>query len=174
MSKTAALFEGDKLIPACEIYIVYKNLEVLMFKRSIESKIFPGFLIGPGGHIDVDEDPLTAVIREAREESGVILHPADVKLKVLSFHHHLDRKEVWCEYLFRADIDKKQDLKDDIEGNAFWITINDLLKAENVFPPSKHYLDHILSTKSGIKFSSSKWDKLKLVEETTNQFQISI
>jgi len=145
-----------------------------MFKRSSQSKNFPGFLIGPGGHIDADEDPLTAVIREAREETGMVLQPVDVKLKALSFHHHLDRKEVWCEYLFRADIESKQRLIDDIEGNAFWIEIEELLKAENVFPPSKHYLNHILSRTSGIKFSSSKWDKLKLVEETTNQFQLSI
>lgn len=174
MSKPPALFEGDELIPACEIYIVYKNSEVLMLKRSFKSQNFPDFLIGLGGHIDIDEDPLTAVIREANEESGVVLQPDDVKLKALSFHHHLDRKEVWCEYLFRADINSKPKLSNDIEGETLWFTIDELLDNEYVFPPSKHYLRHILSRTSGIKFSSSKWNRLKLVEETTNQVQRSM
>lgn len=75
MKKALALFDGDKLIPASEIYIVYNNKEVLMFKRAKNSKSFLGYLIGPGGHIDENEDPLTASIREAKEETGFILQP---------------------------------------------------------------------------------------------------
>ena len=171
MKKPLALFEGDKLIPASEIYIVYNNKEVLMFKRAKNSKNFPGYLIGPGGHIDQNEDPLTASIREAKEETGFTLQPEHVKLKVLGFHHHIDRKEVWCEYLFRADVDQKQEIKQNLEGSAFWMNIEELLTDKKVFPPSKHYLSHILSKGSGIKFCSSIWQNLNLVKETTAIYQ---
>jgi len=171
MANTKALSDGDKLIPACEIYVVYKNKEVLVFKRSPSYKVFPGYFIAPGGHINEDEDPMTAVIRECKEESGITLSPEQVKLKAVSFHHHLDRKEVWCEYLFRADVDEKQEIKSNTEGEACWVDIDTLLTAENVFPPSKHYFKHILSNSSGIKFSSSSWKDLELVEEVTDLYQ---
>lgn len=87
------LYQSDKLIPACEIYIIYNNQEVLMFKRSMESRNFPGYLIGPGGHIDMNEDPLTAIVRETEEETGLILKPSQIHLKVLSFHHHIIEKK---------------------------------------------------------------------------------
>lgn len=171
MNETTPLYLVDKLLPACEIYIVCNEAEVLMFKRAPDSKNFPNFLIGPGGHIDQDEDAMQAVIREAQEETSVLLLPGQVKLKVLSFHHHLDRKEVWIEYLFRADITTKPELKNDIEGSPLWMSIPDLLQEEKVFPPSKHYLEHILKRGTGVKYSSSIWNNLQLVKETSCHFE---
>jgi hypothetical protein len=37
------------------------------------------------------------------------------------------------------------------------------MKMENIFPPSKYYLKHILDTKSGIIYNSSEWENAKLV-----------
>ncbi len=167
------LYLGDKLIPACEIYIVYQNTEVLMFKRSSSSKDFPNFLIGPGGHIDQNEDALSAVIRETKEETGIILEPTQIKLKVLAFHHHLDRKEVWIEYIFRAAITDKPDTNKNIEGDSVWMDIDDLLKNELVFPPSKHYLPHIFAKDSGIKYSSCNWENFRLLEVACENIQLS-
>jgi len=168
MNTSKHLSDSDKLIPACEIYIVYNNSEVLMFKRSADSKLFPNYLIGPGGHIDEGEDPMSAVIRETFEETGITLTPEQITLKVLSFHHHLNRGETWIEYIFRADVNKKPQTSNTAEGTSLWVDINDLEKSENIFPTLKPDLEHILSASSGVKYSASSWEDFRLVKENTN------
>lgn len=163
MKKTKAkrLHQLGKLIVACEVYIVHQN-KVLMHKRAKSKKKFPGFWIGPGGHVDEGEDVMSAAIREAKEETGVRLKEKDIRLKVLAFHHHLDRKEVWIEYLFRADIPKRQKVISTKEGKSKWIDQNKLMKMKNVFPPSRYYFDHILKDKTGILYNYSQWKSAKL------------
>jgi 8-oxo-dGTP pyrophosphatase MutT (NUDIX family) len=160
------LHEIGHLIVACEVYIVYKG-KVLMHKRAETKTLFPGFWIGPGGHVEDGEDALSAAIRETREETGVMLKPENVALKVLAFHHHIDRKEVWIEYLFRAEIPSNQTIHSTDEGETKWIMIDNLLLLDNIFPPSKYYLKHILDKQSGIKYNSSDWKDAQLVKINT-------
>jgi 8-oxo-dGTP diphosphatase len=156
------LHEVGQLIVACEVYIVFQD-QVLMHKRAETKSKFPGFWIGPGGHVDEGEDVLSAAIREIKEETGVTLHPENVSLKVLAFHHHLDRGEVWMEYLFRAEIPSDQPVHSTVEGETKWIDLKDLISLDNIFPPSKYYLKHILDKKSGIMYNSSQWQDAQLV-----------
>lgn len=156
------LHELGQLIVACEVYIVHKD-HVLMHKRAETKEKFPGFWLGPGGHVDAGEDALTAAIREVKEETGVTLEPKDILLKVLSFHHHLDRGEVWMEYMFRAEILTDQPVYSTDEGETKWIAIDEVMKMGNVFPPSKYYLKHILDANSGIIYNASEWEEAQLV-----------
>lgn len=156
------LHELGQLIVACEVYIVHRD-KVLMHKRAADKKKFPGFWIGPGGHVEAGEDVLTAAIREIKEETGVLLQSDNVKLKVLAFHHHLDRGEVWLEYLFRATMPTEQPIISTPEGESKWIEINELLKMNQVFPPSRYYFDHILNDKPGIMYNASDWRDAQLV-----------
>jgi len=162
------LNELGQLIVAAETYI-FQNNKVLMHKRAENKEKFPGFWIGPGGHVEQGEDALTAAIREVKEETGVIVHPKDVKLKVIAFHHHIDRNEVWVEYLFRANIPAEQEIQHSPEGISEWIGIEDLMVMDNVFPPSKYYFDHILNDKPGILYNSSEWKESKLLRVLSEQ-----
>jgi 8-oxo-dGTP diphosphatase len=45
--------------------------DILLLKRSMQTRIYPGFYNGVGGHIERDEDPLSGAIREIREETGL-------------------------------------------------------------------------------------------------------
>jgi 8-oxo-dGTP diphosphatase len=159
---SSKLHEVGQLIVACETYIVYQG-KVLMHKRAETKAKFPGFWIGPGGHVEEGEDVLSAAIREIQEETGVTLQPEQISLKVLAFHHHLDRGEVWMEYLFRAEIPSDQPIHSTQEGETAWITIEELKSLDNIFPPSKFYLDHILDKNSGIKYNASEWKDTQLV-----------
>lgn len=161
MSKN--LHEVGQLIVACETYVVFQD-QVLMHKRAETKSKFPGFWIGPGGHVEEGEDVMLAAIREIKEETGVTLRPEEVSLKVLAFHHHLDRGEVWMEYLFRAEISKEQEIHSTNEGETKWVSINDLMSLENVFPPSKFYLKHVLDKNSGIMYNASEWENSTLVK----------
>lgn len=160
---TKRLHELGQLIVACEVYIVHDN-KVLMHKRAADKKKFPGFWIGPGGHVDANEDVLSTVIREVKEETGVEISSSDISLKVLAFHHHLDRGEVWMEYLFRATIPSAQRPVSNHEGFSKWIPIDELAVLENVFPPSKYYFDHILFDRPGIIYNASDWENSQLLK----------
>lgn len=157
------LHQLGQLIIACEVYIVHGN-KVLMHQRAKNKEKFPGYWIGPGGHVDEGEDVLTAAMREVREETGIDVREKEVKLKVLAFHHHIDRGEIWVEYLFRATIPTSQTIISSKEGLSKWIDIQDLLKMGTIFPPSKYYFDHILNDIKGIKYNYSQWKNAQLVQ----------
>ncbi len=128
------LHELGQLIVACETYIVHGG-KVLMHKRADDKEKFPGFWLGPGGHVDAGEDVFSTALREVKEETGVELQPNDVKLKVVAFHHHLDRQEVWIEYLFRAEIPNQVEVRSTIEGSIGSRTIDRPWKAAPFCPP---------------------------------------
>jgi len=136
------LHEVGKLIVACETYIVH-NGNVLMHKRAEDKKKFPGYWLGPGGHVDEGENVFATAIREVKEEAGVDISAKDIKLKVLAFHHHIDRDEVWMEYLFRATIPSQQKVTSNHEGESKWIPLQELMKMDKVFPPAKYYFQTV-------------------------------
>ncbi|MFP4324125.1 MAG: NUDIX hydrolase [Anaerolineales bacterium] len=45
--------------------------DVLLMKRGPHKRVFPNRYNGLGGHIERDEDPLRAAVREIREEAGI-------------------------------------------------------------------------------------------------------
>lgn len=55
----------EKIDSTVSIYIVHEN-KVLLHKHKLLNIWLP-----PGGHIELDEDPNEAAIREAKEESGL-------------------------------------------------------------------------------------------------------
>ncbi len=61
------------------IYIILKNEkgEVLLQRRQ-GTKLWPGFLALPAGHIDEGENAYEAVVREAREELGIEIDVNDI------------------------------------------------------------------------------------------------
>ena len=54
------------------IYLIIKNNEgKILLQRRQGSKLWPGFLALPAGHLDVGEDAYEAAIREAKEEFDI-------------------------------------------------------------------------------------------------------
>ncbi len=47
--------------------------DVLLIKRSLRKRLFPGKINGLGGHIEGNEDVTTAVTREIMEEAGIAI-----------------------------------------------------------------------------------------------------
>lgn len=164
MSKNRHLDKKGEINIASECLVIMDE-NVLMFKRSETSKKFPGFWIGPGGHIDEDEDPMLAAIREIKEEAGVKVGMDKIKLKAIATHYHIDLNETWVSFIFLANIDKDQKTrKENREGKAHWIELKKLMSKDNVFPPSKYYFDHVLNDKPGIMYANITWKNSQLVE----------
>ena len=56
------------------IYLIIKNNEgKLLLQRRQGTKLWPGFLALPAGHIDEGENAYEAAIREAKEELNIII-----------------------------------------------------------------------------------------------------
>jgi isopentenyldiphosphate isomerase len=57
------------------------DVEVLLQKRAANKQTWPNkFDISAAGHIDLGEEPLIAALRETKEEIGLIVNKADLKL----------------------------------------------------------------------------------------------
>ncbi len=172
MTAIKKLHEVDQPIFVAEVYIVHQN-KLLMFKRSETKEKFPGFWSIPGGHIDEGEEPLASAIREVKEETGVTIKPNEIKLKVVAFHHHLDRQEIYIAFSFYIELSEEPKIKPAVtEGEAHWVEINKAKNLENVFQPVKYYFDHVLNNKPGIIYNNSEWKNTQLVRvlsETIDQ-----
>ena len=157
------LHDVAKTIFTVDICILYQN-RVLMIKRSETKKAFPGWITLPGGHIDEGEDPLTAAIREAKEETGILLTPQELQLKFTAIHHHIDRNEQYIVFGFVARLtEKPSELIENDEGTLHWIQVKDLSTQSKIFPPVQYYFDHLLYGQ-GIKYNNSIWENTRLVK----------
>ena len=64
--------EREKFLSAVYLIIKNENNEILLQRRQ-GTKLWPGFLALPAGHIDKSENAYEAAIREAKEELGIII-----------------------------------------------------------------------------------------------------
>ncbi len=151
------------MILTSEVYVFYED-ELLLFKRSLDKKKFPGFYSLPGGHIEANEDPVAAAVRELREETGICVENETLTLRYVVMHRHIDREEEYQVFAFSVYLDEKPMLHSDSEeGNPEWVKIKDIESIENIFPPIKYYFKHVFSGSNSILFNRSKWEKSQLI-----------
>ncbi|MCD4686741.1 MAG: NUDIX domain-containing protein [Anaerolineae bacterium] len=58
------------VIPRTLCFITHGD-DMLLLKRGLHKRVFPGQYNGVGGHIERDEDPISGAIREMQEETGL-------------------------------------------------------------------------------------------------------
>lgn len=69
--------EREKFLSS--IYLILKNDDgQILLQRRQGTKLWPGFLALPAGHIDEGENAYEAAIREAREELGIEISLDDI------------------------------------------------------------------------------------------------
>lgn len=69
--------EREKFLSS--IYLILKNDDgQILLQRRQGTKLWPGFLALPAGHIDKGENAYEAAIREAREELGIEISLDDI------------------------------------------------------------------------------------------------
>ena len=69
--------EREKFLSS--IYLIIKNEEdKILLQRRQGTKLWPGFLALPAGHIDKGENAYEAAIREAKEELGIDISQNDI------------------------------------------------------------------------------------------------
>jgi len=141
--------------------------KVLLQKRPDTASNFPGFWTLPGGHIDEKEDALTAIMREVKEETGIIVSPDQVKLKISSVNYHSDKKQVWVIFGFRVDLDIATPPLSTDEGECRWYKVEEIEALNNLFPPIAIYINHIMKDSPSLLYMSGTWKNAKLVKQHT-------
>ena len=154
MNPGTPIHEAGTVILATENYVLY-NDQVLIHRRSLTKSRFPGFILGPGGRLDQGEDVVTAAVREIYEETGIKVPATDVTLAAVAIHHHLDRGEIWVNFISRSDLTKPPaQIRHSDEGTSEWIPVKSLKDEGKIFPPSKDYIEHIISDQPGILYTN--------------------
>lgn len=70
--------EREKFLSSIYLIIQNEHQEILLQRRK-GTKLWPGYLALPAGHIDEGENPYEAAIREAKEELGITIKEEDLK-----------------------------------------------------------------------------------------------
>lgn len=71
MIKVKAIFKSA-------VHMIIMNGDKLLVQKRKSSKLWPGYYALPAGHIDEGENQYDALIREAKEELGIILDPTKI------------------------------------------------------------------------------------------------
>jgi len=136
--------------------IVYKN-KVLLRKHDKYN-----VWTGPGGHIDLDEDPNQAVVREAKEEVGLDIklwrgaqrfdYPKDVEgphrhliLPVWMHRHHTSPTHEHIDFSYFATSENDKVVPESPTDEWRWLAKNELGSLE-LLPDIKFYASKALDT----------------------------
>jgi 8-oxo-dGTP diphosphatase len=104
-------------IPRTLCFITHGN-DILLLKRGEHKRVYPGRYNGIGGHIERDEDPLSGMIREIQEETGL-----DVKNVRFRGVIHIDAGEATgiLVFVFSAEASSR-DFTGNDEGTLEWVS----------------------------------------------------
>lgn len=111
-----------QVVPRTLCFVTYRD-DILLMKRGLHKRIFPGHYNGLGGHIERDEDPLTSAIREIKEEAGL-----DVVNVQYCGSTHIDSGQATgiLLYIFKAEAVTRDVIESD-EGTLHWLPLEDIL-----------------------------------------------
>jgi 8-oxo-dGTP diphosphatase len=102
-------------------YIRKDNHTLLLHRTKKKNDILAEYWIGLGGHVDIEngESPHDCIVREVREESGLVVEP---KLRgIITFRNVEPSKDDWYAYVFTATQFTGK-LLDSNEGDLQWIS----------------------------------------------------
>ena len=140
---------GEKIPPeryhlVVHVWIRNSRSEWLISQRAASRPTFPLKWESTGGSVTQGEDSLTGAIREAREEVGVDLDPAQGKLISTTVREHFqDIRDVW---LFRYDgqLDLANATTDEV-ADLRWMTVEEvrrLYDAGELVHTLGYFFDH--------------------------------
>ncbi len=76
-----------------DVHLILRQTEMVLLGRRMNTGFADGSWHVPSGHVEDGESAVTALIREAGEEIGVRIDPADVRF-VHVMHHYTDSGRV--------------------------------------------------------------------------------
>jgi 8-oxo-dGTP diphosphatase len=151
-----------KLATLCYIIDREKNSTLMLHRIKKENDIHEGKWNGLGGKFEPNETPEECVIREVKEESGLII--SSPYLHGLITFPLFDGKDDWYVFLFTADKFEGALMTSD-EGHLEWIH-NDKIPSLNLWEGDQIFIPWLF----GKKFFSAKfvYNNKKLTDFNVN------
>ena len=151
----------EKFLSSVYLIIKNENGEVLLQRRQ-GTKLWPGYLALPAGHIDEGENAYEAAIREAKEELGIEISINDIvdtfvaNRKNKSLSPYYDVYFEISKYLGEIKIDEREKCSE-----LVWCSPNNL--PEDMIEFEKEAME---KNANGIKFSVTYADNEKMLVKT--------
>lgn len=126
---------GEKLPPeryhlVVHVWIRNSRGEWLISQRAANRPSFPLMWECVGGSVIAGEDSLTGAIREAKEEVGVDLNPAQGRLLNSTIRNHFqDIKDDWL-FLYDGEIDLRNATTDEV-ADMRWMRVEEIRQLHN-------------------------------------------
>lgn len=150
----------EEFLSAVYLIIRNQNNEILLQRRK-GTKLWPGFLALPAGHIDEGENAYDAIVREAKEELGIDISRDNI---IDTFVVNRRNKSLSPYYDVYFEIDNyKNEIKimeKDKCSELVWCNINNLPEDMIDFE-----IEAIKNNQNGIKFSIIDADNEKKIEK---------
>ena len=143
------------------IYLIIKNEEgKVLLQRRQGTKLWPGYLALPAGHIDEgEEDPYKASVREAKEELGIDIEEQDLKDPFVVCRRNKSLPPYYDVYFevekYQGEITIKEPEKC---SELVWSALEDL--PEDMIDFEKEAIENNIK---GIKFSTTYADNEKVL-----------
>lgn len=125
------------------------EIQVLLQRRAADSKTWPDFFdTSAAGHINFGEAPLTAALRETREELGITISPDDVRLLFVHRQrlHYLPtniiENEIQWVYGYDATGTPHFKLESSEVKSVLWLNMKELAQLEAGKDGGKHIVPH--------------------------------
>lgn len=138
------------------VYIVHNDKALLRLHEKY------GFWAPPGGHIELDEDPVAAAIRECKEEVGldVVIHanstlfesidePKSQELippPLMNIHYTGNENHRHIDLNYFASSDSDTVVPENSDDKWLWLTKEELLARDDMRDRIKHYALSALET----------------------------
>lgn len=135
---------------------------ILLVKRSADSKFFPNLLSFPGGHVDRGENVQEAALRETYEETGILLLPDQLALRLFATNYHLEKNLVWVIAAFTAILPEQVRATSSSEGECGWYDLKTLDK-KLIVPPVLEYFEHMTNIEGSVLFSNGEYENGVLI-----------
>ena len=135
------LKERFKIIPS--VYLVLIKDNKILLSRRYNTGYFDNYYSFPAGHLDGEETVKQAMVREAKEETGIVLNPLDLKLI-----HTMNRRipdDERVDFFFTTEKwqGEPKIMEPEKCSDLSWFEINNL--PNNIIPYIKQAIDSYLN-----------------------------
>lgn len=146
--------EKFKIIPT--VYLILNQSNNILLARRYNTGFHDGDYSFPAGHLDGNETLVSAMIREAKEEVGIVLKSDDLRL--IHVMHRKEPTEERINFFFTAEKweGKPKIMEPQKCDDLAWFSMDQL--PENTIPYIKHA---IYCYKKGINYSEFGWSYSK-------------
>lgn len=124
------------------IYLIKDNCYLMLYRNKKKNDLNEGKYIGIGGHIEKGETKEQALIREVKEETGLLLNSFVYRGEIIFINDKY--KEIM--YLYTSD-DFVGELKECNEGSLSWIPIENVIDLP-LWEGDKVFLDLLKNNES--------------------------